>query len=91
VPATRVTRVASIESRSASPWSSIPSLYAGPIPLRSQPEAQIVVRIYRVQRGFQASGGAVRTRVEGEGRDRAGEVDAARPDSRSGLGTSDER
>jgi len=56
IPTGRVTREALLESRSLWPWSSIPSLYAGPIPLRSQPEAQVVVRLYRVKRGFQASG-----------------------------------
>jgi hypothetical protein len=56
IPTTRVTREALVESRSPWPWSSIPSLYAGPIPLRSQPEAQLVVSIYRVDRGFDATG-----------------------------------
>ena len=55
IPANRVTREALVESRSPWPWSSIPSFYAGPIPLRSQPEAQLVVRVYRVQQGFQAT------------------------------------
>jgi hypothetical protein len=58
IPTTRVTREALVESRSPWPWSSIPSFYAGPIPLRSQPEAQVVVRLYRVERGFQATGSA---------------------------------
>lgn len=56
IPTTRVTREAVVESRSPWPWSSIPSLYAGPIPLRSQPEAQLVVSIYRVNQGFDATG-----------------------------------
>ena len=56
IPPGRVRQEAFIESRSPSPWSSIPSFYAGPIPLRSQPEAQIVVRVYRVERGFRATG-----------------------------------
>ena len=55
LPASRVRREALVESRSFWPWSSIPSFYAGPIPLRRQPEAQIVVRVYRVERGFQAT------------------------------------
>jgi len=56
IPTGRVTQEALVESRSLWPWSSIPSFYAGPIPLRSQPEAQLVVRVYRVERGFQATG-----------------------------------
>jgi hypothetical protein len=56
IPAGKVTRVALVESRSPWPWSSIPSLYAGPIPLRSQPEAQVVVRVYRVKHSFLATG-----------------------------------
>jgi hypothetical protein len=56
IPPSRVTRVALVESRSRWPWSSIPSFYAGPIPLRSQPEAQLIVRVYRVTQGFQATG-----------------------------------
>jgi len=56
IPTGRVTQEALVESRSLWPWSSIPSFYAGPIPLRSQPEAQIVVQVYRVKRGFQATG-----------------------------------
>ena len=53
VPPSRVTREASLESRSPWPWSSIPSLYAGPIPLRRQPEAQLAIRIYRVEQDFE--------------------------------------
>ena len=30
------------------PWSSIPSFYAGPLPIRRQADAQIVVWIHRV-------------------------------------------
>jgi len=56
IPPDHVTRVAVVESSSRWPWSSIPSLYAGPIPLRRQPEAQVRVRLYRVERGFQARG-----------------------------------
>ncbi len=56
IPTSRVTEEALLESRSPWPWSSIPSFYAGPIPLRRQPEAQLAVRIYRVKRGFQATG-----------------------------------
>jgi hypothetical protein len=56
IPPDHVTRVAVVQSSSRWPWSSIPSLYAGPIPLRSQPEAQVEVRVYRVERGFQARG-----------------------------------
>jgi len=55
IPTGRVRREALVESRSFWPWSSIPSFYAGPIPLRSQPDAQIVVRVYRVERDFQAT------------------------------------
>ena len=55
IPTGRVRREALVESRSPWPWSSIPSFYAGPIPLRSQPEAQIVVRVYRVKQDFEAT------------------------------------
>jgi hypothetical protein len=59
IPLSRLTEVAFVESRSRSPWSSIISFYAGPIPLRSQPEAQIVARVYRVERGFRPTGRSV--------------------------------
>ena len=55
IPLSRLTEVAFVESRSRSPWSSVISFYAGPIPLRRQPEAQIVARVDRVERGFQAT------------------------------------
>jgi hypothetical protein len=38
------------QARSASPWSTIPSYYDGPVPLRRQPERQAVVRLFRVVR-----------------------------------------
>jgi hypothetical protein len=56
IPTTRVAREALVEARSPWPWSSIPSFYAGPMPLRSQPKAQLLVDIYRVTQGFQATG-----------------------------------
>jgi len=56
IPTGRATREALVESRSRWPWSSIPSFYAGPIPLRSQPEVQLIVSVYRVEQAFQASG-----------------------------------
>ena len=62
IPASRVRREALLESRSPWPWSSIPSFYAGPIPLRSQPQAQVVVRVYRVEQGFQTTSGRARSR-----------------------------
>jgi hypothetical protein len=72
MPASRVTREALVESRSPWPWSSIPSFYAGPIPLRSQPEVQVVVRVYRVKQDFQA------TRPRGRSRGPQGRRDSAR-------------
>jgi NAD(P)-dependent dehydrogenase (short-subunit alcohol dehydrogenase family) len=37
---------------SASPWSTIPLYYDGPVPLRRQPAAQALLRIFRVTRDW---------------------------------------
>ena len=44
--------LARLALRSASPWSTLPWAYAGPLPLRPRPDAQLRVSLHRVLRGF---------------------------------------
>jgi hypothetical protein len=48
--------VTKISGSSAWPWSTIPGAYIGMLPLRRQPQRQVVVAIFRVERNFVASG-----------------------------------
>ena len=43
---------------SAVPWSTIPYYYAGPVPLRRQPVAQVVAVIYRATADIEPRGKA---------------------------------
>jgi hypothetical protein len=39
-----------VVAKSASPWSTLPRYYSGPLPLRRQPEIQAAASIFRVER-----------------------------------------
>ena len=51
-PADRFRQQDELVAVSASPWSSIPIYYDGPVPLRRQPETQASARIFRVTRDW---------------------------------------
>jgi hypothetical protein len=51
-PADRFRQQDELVAVSASPWSTIPLYYDGPVPLRRQPESQARARIFRVTRDW---------------------------------------
>jgi len=51
-PADRFRQQDELVAVSASPWSTIPLYYDGPVPLRRQPETQARARIFRVTRDW---------------------------------------
>jgi len=53
--------VARVRTRSAFPWSSIPSAYIGRLPLRPQADAQLLVDLYRATRDFVPAAGTPKT------------------------------
>jgi hypothetical protein len=53
-----LTAVAQVSTSSRWPWSTIPGAYIGMLPLRRQPQAQVVVEIFRVEKNFVARSSA---------------------------------
>jgi hypothetical protein len=53
-----LTAVAQVSTSARWPWSTIPGAYIGMLPLRRQPQAQVVVEIFRVEKNFVARSSA---------------------------------
>ncbi len=55
LPTVHVERVAQVRVENSWPWSTLPSLYRGPLAIRAQADSQLLVNILRAEASFRAS------------------------------------